>query len=193
MHRVYEIFEALPNGSPQRVTVVSGLDSAKTTLHELSNNTKNECFAADARTRQIVAMKNVPPSKWRAAKHIFQIVYDEKTSSKWAEILKSRGYSVMSVIGNDAAKLVLVPIQHYDLFIIGHAAPVEARQEMALWLKVKYPKAKIVALNPPNQEIICADYNVRQSDLELWLLIISRELGNSTDSPRSSGASRHET
>ena len=32
MLRVYEIFEVLPNGSTQRVTVISGLDSAKARL-----------------------------------------------------------------------------------------------------------------------------------------------------------------
>jgi hypothetical protein len=182
MHRVYEIFEVLPNGLPQRVTVISGLDSAKARLHELANHTPNECFAADARTRQIVALMNVPPSKWRVTKHIFQITYDEKLGARWAELLKSRGYSLMSVIGNEAARLVLSPVQQYDFFIVGSAAPKETRQEMVFWLKAKYPRAKILALNPPNQEILRADYNVRQNGPENWLPIISKEFANSVDS-----------
>jgi len=176
MNRVYEIFEVLPNGSPQRVTVVSGMDSAKARLHELASNTANECFASDKRTHQIVALLNVPPSRWRASKHIFQISYDEQTGVKRAELLKSRGYQVMSVIGNQAAKLALMPIQHFDLFILDHTAALETRQEMIFWLKAKYPRATIVAFNPLNQQLLRVDYIVRQS-LEDWLPIISQGLG----------------
>ena len=60
MNRAYEIFEVLPNGSPQRVNVVSGLQLAKSQLRELANHTTSECFAADAETHQIVAQMNVP-------------------------------------------------------------------------------------------------------------------------------------
>jgi hypothetical protein len=188
MYRVYEIFEVPPNGSPQRVTVVSGLDSAKTRLFELASNTGNECFASDARTHQIVALMNVPPSKWRACKHIFQISYDEQMGVQRAELLKSRGHSVISAIGNSAAKLALSPIQPYDLFLVGHSAPVETRQEMVFWLKAKYPRAIVVALNPPNQELLRADYNVQQNYPETWLPIISRELTSAAESPGPSKA-----
>lgn len=182
MNRVYEIFEVLPNGSPQRVTVVSGLEYAKAKLHELARNTANECFASDTRTRQIVALINVPPSKWRASKHIFQIAYDEHAGVQRAELLKSRGHSAILAIGNEAAKLALAPIQPYELFIVGHEAPAETRQEMVSWLKAKYPRAIIVALNPPNQRLLHADYNAQQSYPEAWLPIVSRELADSADS-----------
>jgi hypothetical protein len=185
MDRAYEIFEVLPNGSPQRVTVVSGLDYAKAKLHELATNTANECFASDARTHQVVALVNVPPSKWRATPHIFQISYDEQLGQLRAELLKSRGYSLVSVIGNEAAKVALLPIQPYELFLVGHTAPAETRQEMVFWLKAKYPKAVIVALNPPKQELLQADYNVRKDSPETWLAIISREMGNPAGSPGS--------
>lgn len=183
MHRVYEIFEVLPNGSRERVAVISGLDLANERLQELANHTRNECFAADARTRQIVALMNVPRAKWRAVKHIFQISYDEQLGLRRGKLLKSHGYSVASVIGNDATKVVLSPTQHYDLFIIGHETAEETRQEIVLWLKAKYPRAKVLALNPPNQEVLHADYNVWQDGTENWLLIVSRELANSFDNP----------
>lgn len=59
MRRVYEIFEVPPNGSPQRVSVVSGVEFAKFALEGLAKRTSNECFAADANTRQIVMQLNV--------------------------------------------------------------------------------------------------------------------------------------
>lgn len=63
MQREYEIFEVSRNGLPHRVTVVSGLELAKSQLRELANHTTNECFAADEETHQIVAQMNVPPRK----------------------------------------------------------------------------------------------------------------------------------
>jgi len=59
LYRVYEIFEVMPNSSPQRVTVVSGLEFAKAALQPLANQTNNECFVADAKTRQVVIQMNV--------------------------------------------------------------------------------------------------------------------------------------
>lgn len=179
MYRVYEIFEVSPNGSPQRVTVVSGLEAAKSRLHQLANNTSNECFAMDARTRQIVALMNVPPATWRAMKHIFQVSYDEESGRRRAELLKSRGYAVISVIGNEAAKLLLSSIQPYDLFIVGSAASEQTRGEMVDWLRAQYPGVKIVALNPPDQLVLLADYNVPH-DAENWLSIVSEELSSSS-------------
>jgi hypothetical protein len=176
MHRVYEIFEVMPNGTPQRVTVISGVEFAKVALQGLANRTKNECFVADAKTRQIVMYMNVPLAKSRATRSIFQICYDEKVAVHRSELLKSRGYDAISVIGNEAAKIVLSSIQHYDLFIVGHAAPEETRREMVAWLRANYPGVKILVLNPPDQQILNADYNVRQNGPEGWLPIVTQQL-----------------
>jgi hypothetical protein len=89
-----------------------------------------------------------------------------------AEFLRSCGYGVISVIGNEAAKFLLSPIQHYDLFIVDHAAPQEIRIEIAAWLKANHPKVAILALNPPGQQVPAADYNVPHAP-ENWLPIVS--------------------
>lgn len=170
MHRVYEIFEVPPNGSPQKVSVVSGVEFAKAAVEGLAKRTSNECFATDARTRQIVMQLNVAPAKLR---RIFVISYEEEIGARRAELLRSRGYGVISVIGNDAAKVLLSSIQHYELFIVGHAAPEEARREIVDWLKAQYPKVKILALNPPDQQVPAADYNAPENALKNWLPIVS--------------------
>ncbi|PYT78413.1 MAG: hypothetical protein DMG40_20150 [Acidobacteria bacterium] len=190
MHRVYELFEVLPNGVPQKMTVATGLELAKSRLQALAKQTLNECFAADAKTRQIVAQMNVPPVKRRAIKRILIVSYDEQLGLRRAALLKSYGYDAVSIIGNEAAKVLLTPTEHYDLFILGHAAPEETRQEMVAWLKEKYPRVKVLALNPPDQTVPGADYNVQQNGPEAWLPIVSQELGNSADGPdkASSGA-----
>jgi hypothetical protein len=176
MHRLYEIFEVMPNGSPQRVSVVTDLEFAKVALDELAKRTKNECYAAETRTHQVVIQRNIALAKLRATRRIFQIAYDEDLGVRRAELLRSRGYNVISVVGNRAAKLLLSAIQHYDLFIVGHAAPEETRTEIVDWLKGKYPRVKIIVLNPPDQQVLSADYNVRQNGPESWLPIITQLL-----------------
>ena len=176
MQRFYEIFEVPPNGAPQRLTAVSGLEFAKMILDDLAKRTVNECFAADARTHQVVMQKNVAPAKLR---RIFQIAYDVESGLRRAEVLRLRGYGVISVVGNEAAKLLLSSTQRYDLFIVGHAAPEETRREMVAWLKTRYPGVKILALNPPDQQLSSADFNVCQNGPETWLPIIFQQLSSS--------------
>src|SRR5258708_6721292 len=189
MHRVYEIFEVMPNGSPQRVTFVRGLEFAKVAIQNLAKHTSNECSVVDAKTRQVVIQMNVARAKLRATTRIFQIAYNEDLGLGRAELLRSHGYGVISVVGNQAAKLLLTSIQRYGLFIVGHAAPEETRREIVDWLKAEYPKVKILALNPLNQQILRADYNVRQNGPENWLLIVTQLLATSADNLGPSNAS----
>lgn len=177
MYRAYEIFEVLPDGSTVRRTAVFGLEFAKLTLESLSERTPNECFVTDEKTHQVVAQMNVPPAK-RTIKRIFQISYDEQAGLRRAELLRGRGYNVLSALGNDAAKALLCSIQPYDLFIVGHAAPKESRKEMVDWLKTKYPNVKILALNPPDQQMSSADYNAMLNGPESWLSFVVDRLGN---------------
>ncbi len=181
MYSVYEIFEVLPDGSTLRISRESSLEFAKLALQELAKRTKNECFVADARTKQVMAQLNVSQGKWRAIKRIFQISYDEQLGLRRAELLRSLGHGVISVIGNDPARVLLTSIQHYDLFILGHAASEETRTEMIDLIKVKYPRVKILAFNAPNQQLLNADYNVTLNGPENWLPIM-RSITDSTDS-----------
>src|SRR5258707_11164389 len=137
MHRVYEIFEVMPNGSPQRVTFVRGLEFAKVAIQNLAKHTSNECSVVDAKTRQVVIQMNVARAKLRATTRIFQIAYNEDLGLRRAELLRSRGYGVISVVGNQEAKLLLSSIQHYGLFIVGHAAPEGTRREIVDWLRAQ--------------------------------------------------------
>lgn len=175
MYRSYEILEVMPDGSTVKRAVVEGLEFAKVTLEDLSKRTSNECMAEDERTHQVVAQLNIPPAK-RRLKRIFQIAYDEETGLGTAELLRSRGYGVISVFGNEAAKILLSSIQRYDLFIVGHTAPEKDRSEMVDWLKGKYPDGKVLALNPPHEPLPNADYNALASDPESWLLFVTERV-----------------
>jgi hypothetical protein len=41
------------------------------------------------------------------------------------------------------------------------------------YLKAKYPNVKVLALNPSNQQLPDADYNVVQNGPEKWLPFVS--------------------
>jgi hypothetical protein len=42
------------------------------------------------------------------------------------------------------------------------------------WLKLNYPKVKILALSSSQQQLSNADYNVIQNGPENWLLIVAQ-------------------
>ena len=109
---------------------------------------------------------------------IFQIAYDEMLLITRAELLRNRGYEVSSVLGNDDAQRVLDIHENYRLFIVGHAAPRETREEMVRWLKTNFPDTRILALNPPHQENLAdADFNLVLNGPEGWLSIVANAAG----------------
>src|SRR5437667_2818153 len=158
----------MPDGSSVKRAAVTGLEFAKLSLEELSKRTSNECFAADRNTHQVFAQMNMPLAG-RSIKRIFQIAYDEESRLQRAELRLGCGYGVISVLVNEAAKALFSSIQHYDLFIVGHAAPEETRRAMVGWLKVNSPAAASVPLNPPNQQVLRADYNSTLQAPRAWL------------------------
>ena len=156
---------------------VHGLRNARLIIAELVRNTGNEHFAMDIPTGEVVfpvdASKATSPTG--DIKHIFQIAYTDRLRDERTELLRRLGYGIISVIGNEAAKVLLSAMQHADiaLFIVGHAAPEQMRKEMVEWLKAKYPNVKVLALNPPYQQLPDADYNAVQNGPEKWLPFVS--------------------
>jgi hypothetical protein len=107
-------------------------------------------------------------------KRVFQIAYDEMLLISREELLKRHGYEVSSVLGNDAAKRILDNREGYRIFIVGHAAPKETREDMIRWLRANFPNTKILVLNPPSTALLAeADYNVVLNGPEEWLSIVA--------------------
>src|SRR6202011_6026726 len=104
---------------------------------------------------------------------VFQSGYDEKGLNARAELLRRFGHEVISVTHNEAAKVALGSYRDVDVFIVGHTAPEQTREEMVAWLRANYPKVKIVALNPSkDRQLAGADYNVLLNDHNEWLSLI---------------------
>jgi hypothetical protein len=179
VNRDYDLFEHFPDDSLIWRGQVSGLRNVGLKLQEIAEATTNECFAMHLATRQIVARLNfcMYPRVDRKPV-VFQIAYDEGPALARADLLRGRGYEVGTVMGNEAAKVVLSLPQCCDIFIIGHQAPLESRRQMVAWLKAKYPAVPVLALNMSDaQELSGADYNAAPNSPQAWLSIVAGALG----------------
>ena len=187
MEREYDLFEQFSDHEPMWRGHAVGLTSARQKLQELARTTRNECLIMHLPTKEVVARLNVRSSRGVDRKPVvFQIAYDSDRAIARTMVLRLHGYEVISVIGNEAAKVVLSMPEQCDFFIIGHAADDQVRREMVLWLKAHYPGVRILALNPPKvTELAGADYNVKLNGPEIWLPIIATALRG----PQESGAS----
>jgi hypothetical protein len=169
MGTLYDIFECLPDGSVNWRVDVSGLIKARRKLRELVETRGSQYFAMQTPTRAVIFHSEGPA----LGKRVFQIAYTKELGNRRAHLLRTLGYGVLSVIGNNAARKLLAMLQMRLIdvfFMVGHAAPESTRTEIVEWLKAKYPPVGVVALNPPNQELLCADYNVLvpENGAELW-------------------------
>lgn len=179
MDREYDIFERLPESSLVWRASVHGLENVQLKLKELAKQTSNECFAMDMSGHQVVDRVNSAPASTGQAKPlVFQIAYDVKLVAKRAELLRYRGYDVISAIGNESAKILLAAIRHCDIFIVGHAGSDRTREDMVRWLKARFPEVKILALNAPlHQDLPGADYNIVLNGPEKWLAVVDATSG----------------
>jgi hypothetical protein len=64
------------------------------------------------------------------------------------ELLRRFCHEVISVTHNEAAKIALGSFRNFNLFVIDYKAPEQTRKQKVAWLRVNYPRVKIVALNP---------------------------------------------
>jgi len=179
MQRDYDLFEQFPDGSSLWRGRAAGLAEVRRKLTELSATTANECYAIHLSTKEVVARVNLGGSRPKIAKKLVgQIAYDNAVAINRTNLLRAQGYEVVSVIGNEAAKLVFDLAPSWNLFIVGYGASNEVREEMVAWLKAKFPSVPVLALNPPAvQELPGADYNVKQNGWESWLPIVINTLG----------------
>jgi hypothetical protein len=163
----FEIFKVEPDGRLRWLAAAASMQTAETGVKGLPPG--NYVIIADQHTPKRISVKS------RAKQIVFQICYDDCEGSTARETLfRSLGHEVISVADNDAAKRALASIPQVDVFILGHTAPEQTRKEMLDWLKVNFPKAKIVALIPSAvPQLLRADYNVPQSNWDAWVSLFA--------------------
>jgi hypothetical protein len=140
MQRNYDLFEQLSDGSSIWRGRAAGLAEVRRKLADFSTTTKNECYAIHVQTKDVVARVNVGGARPKIEKTLVaQIAYLQERAAERTNLLRARGLKVVSVVGNEAAKLVLDLSESWNFFIVGHAAPWEVREEIVAWLKARFP------------------------------------------------------
>src|SRR5712691_5897451 len=112
---------------------------------------------------------------WPMAAHILQVAYYPTLQETRTLMLKSAGYQVTSVLGNDnAMSLDGTLIAAADLIVVGFSASHSVRAAMVLWFKARYPKIPVVVLQFSSWEKFPeADVSTFSEDPTLWLAEIA--------------------
>lgn len=107
---------------------------------------------------------------------ILYIHYDAGLAEFRELIVGRLGYHVVSVVGSAAARR-RAKAQHFDLFIVGHAAPYEERRALAEWLKTNVPGVPVLALCPaPFHAVDYGDYRADAHNPDAWLRLVQEVL-----------------
>jgi hypothetical protein len=169
----FDIFKREPNEEVLWVKSAETFKAARVAVQELMAASPREYIIFSHRTNNRLVVKPARPSKRREKPLIFQIAYDALLMASRSQLLEADGFTTVSVLGNDAAKAALETPHNYSLFLVGHGAPRNIRKQMVDWLKARYPKVPILALNPPyEEELQPADYNLVLNGPEEWLFIV---------------------
>src|SRR5215472_12907987 len=165
MLQPFDIFRVESDRSLRWMAAAANEESAKALVKEFA---PGEYVIADQIGKRISI-------KSPAKQVVFQVGYDDENGlNARAELFRSFGHEVISVVDNEAAKLALTSIKNVDVFIVGHTAPEQTRKEMVDWLKANFPRARIVALIPSVcRELLGTDYNVVRHDWAAWLSLFA--------------------
>ena len=163
----YDIFKEQQDGSLRWLAADRSVQAAEAHVKKLPPG--NYVIFSGQHTAKRISIHS--PAK----QLVFQIGYDDDRGAAARETLfRSFGHEVISVKDNEAAKRTLLSIPYVDVFILGHTAPDQTRNEMVDWLKVNFPGARIVALIPSvSAQLLCTDYNIPQSQWAAWVSLFA--------------------
>jgi DNA-binding response OmpR family regulator len=99
---------------------------------------------------------------------ILCVSYDSLTLDVEMLLLHGHGYRTYSSPSNEQAKLLLAN-ESFDIVVLGCAAPIHTRNEIAAWIKQYYPTPIVALTNESGDQIESAEYNVRFTEPGKWL------------------------
>ena len=112
---------------------------------------------------------------------IFQVGYDPMLSRLREMLLLQEGFAVTSVCGNAEARRLLAQEAAFDAFLVGWSTTHAEREAIVLWLKQRWPKIPVVAIQDWFQGAIPgADLTASHNTPEEWLAAVqtaTRKIG----------------
>jgi DNA-binding NtrC family response regulator len=110
--------------------------------------------------------------------HILQVAYYPTLQETRTELLKTAGYRVTSVLGNDEAMgLNGAVIAAADLVVVGFSAAHSVRAAMVHWFKAHHPSLPVIVLQFYRWEKFPeADVATLSEDPATWLAEVANTL-----------------
>jgi DNA-binding NtrC family response regulator len=108
---------------------------------------------------------------------IVQIEFRESLLSIRDEILQSLGHPVVSVLGSQAARNLVLSDTSVGVVVIGHGAPRQERLELIAHFRETLPSVPIVALlRRRDKAFDCSDFNCSADNPPLWVRTVNQAL-----------------
>ena len=102
--------------------------------------------SSDSGTRDTTAPRFLVPQSELRKKRILHVEFDRVLLATRHALLETAGFEVISCFSGMAAREVSTGSAHFDLFLIGHAAPIDERTDLVTWIRAHFPRVAIVAL-----------------------------------------------
>ena len=108
------------------------------------------------------------------ATHILQIAYYPMLQETRSKMLKTAGYQVTSVLGNESAMaLPSAVLAAVNLVVVGFSSDHSIRSAMVHWLKARHPDIPVIALQAHDwEEFSEADAAMKIEDPKAWLAAV---------------------
>ena len=107
---------------------------------------------------------------------IVQVEFRPSLLSIRDEILQSLGHPVVSVLGSQAARNLVLSTS-VGVVVIGHGAPRQERLELIAHFRKTLPSVPIVALLRRRDEAFdCSDFNCSADNPPLWVRTVNQAL-----------------
>ncbi|GEM_PF-4358671 len=89
------------------------------------------------------------PSLFQTAlgrKRILHVEFDRTLLAIRHTLLETAGFEVVSCFSAIAIREVSTAAAPFDVFLVGHAAPVDERDDLVTWMKANFPNTRVVVL-----------------------------------------------
>lgn len=86
------------------------------------------------------------PETFGRKKRILHVEFDRTLLTTRHALLETAGFEVISCFSGMAAREVSAGNNHFDLFLMGHAASMHERTDLITWIRAHFPGISIVVL-----------------------------------------------
>jgi CheY-like chemotaxis protein len=100
----------------------------------------------DSETNDPIDVRYTVPEGELRKKRILHVEFDRVLLATRHALLETAGFEVISCFSGMAAREVSTGNARFDLFLIGHAAPIDERTDLVTWIRAHFPRIAIVAL-----------------------------------------------